>query len=95
MAPGAPPDVSEGSSENRWVLGGRYLQQIYKGSSMGMPFEGIGYTAYDNVQEQYLGFWMDSFGTGLMTTEGVGKPKGAPDYAQGDSTEIGEDEDDN
>lgn len=75
MAPGATPDVSEGSSENRWVLGGRYLQQTYKGSSMGMPFEGIGYTAYDNVQEKYLGFWMDSFGTGLMTTEGVGKPK--------------------
>lgn len=75
MAPGAPPDVSEGTSENSWVLGGRYLRQVFKGSSMGMPFEGLGYTAYDNVQKQYLGFWMDTFGTGFMTSVGVGKPK--------------------
>jgi hypothetical protein len=75
MAPGARPEVSEGTSENSWVLGGRYLRQVFKGSSMGMPFEGLGYTAYDNVQKQYLGFWMDTFGTGFMTSVGVGKPK--------------------
>jgi hypothetical protein len=75
MAPGAPPDVSEGTSESLWTLGGRYLRQVFKGSSMGMPFEGLGYTAYDNVQKQYLGFWMDTFGTGFMTSVGVGKPK--------------------
>ena len=38
MAQGAPSQVSEGTSENRWVLGGRYLEQVYKGMSMGMPF---------------------------------------------------------
>lgn len=75
MEPGAPPDMSEGTSEHRWVLGGRYLQQIYKGTSMGMPFEGIGYTGYDNVQKKYVGTWMDSFGTGLMDSVGVGRPK--------------------
>jgi hypothetical protein len=74
MAPGAPADVSEGSSENRWVLGGRYLQQTYSGTSMGMPFEGIGYTGYDNVQKKYVGTWMDNFGTGLMDSVGVGRP---------------------
>jgi len=75
MTPGAPPDVSEGTSENSWVLGRRYLRQVFKGSSMAMPFEGLGYTAFDNVQKQYLGFWMDTFGTGFMTSVGVGKPK--------------------
>lgn len=74
MMPGAPPDLSEATSEHRWVLGGRYLEQVYKGTSMGMPFEGRGYTAYDNVQKKYLGVWMDTFGTGLMTSVGVGKP---------------------
>jgi hypothetical protein len=81
MDPKDPPQVSDGSSENRWVLGGRYLQQVYKGSSMGMPFEGIGFTGYDNVQKKYVGTWMDSFGTGLMNSISVGKPSdGAMDF---------------
>lgn len=74
MDPSAPPDVTEGTSEHKWVLGGRYLHQSYKGTSMGMPFEGIGYTGYDNVQKKYVGTWMDCFGTGLMNSIGVGKP---------------------
>lgn len=81
MDPGAAPSVSEGSSEHRWVLGGRYLEQVYKGASMGMPFEGIGYTGYDNTQGKYVGTWMDSFGTGLMNSVGTGRPKdGALDF---------------
>jgi len=75
MAPGAPPSVSDGVSENRWVLGGRFLEQVYRGLSMGMPFEGIGYTGYDNVQRKYVGTWMDSFGTGLMNSVGTGRPR--------------------
>lgn len=75
MSPGAPPQVSDAKSEHRWVLGGRYVEQRYKGTSMGMPFEGIGYTGYDNVQKIYVGTWMDSFGTGLMSSQGVGQPK--------------------
>jgi hypothetical protein len=74
MTPGAPPQVHPGSSVHRLVLGGRYLEQVYKGTAMGMPFEGIGYTGYDNVQQRYVGSWMDTFGTGMMTSVGVGRP---------------------
>ena len=74
MAPGAPDEVSKATSVHRMVLGGRYLEQVYKGTSMGMPFEGIGYTGYDNVQQRYVGTWMDTFGTGVMTFLGVAKP---------------------
>ncbi len=74
MNPGDAPQTHDGSSVNRLVLGGRYLEQHYKGTSMGMPFEGIGYTGYDNVQKRYVGTWMDTFGTGLMTSAGVGTP---------------------
>jgi hypothetical protein len=74
MEPGAPPEVSNGTSVHRMVLGGRYLEQVYKGTSMGMPFEGIGFTGYDNVKQRYVGSWMDSFGTGMMTSVGVGDP---------------------
>jgi hypothetical protein len=74
MAPGAPESVSAGTSVNRLVLGGRFLEQIYKGTSMGMPFEGIGFTGYDNVRQKYVGMWMDTFGTGIMTSTGTGRP---------------------
>ena len=74
MEPGAPPQVSNGTSVHRLVLGGRYLEQHYRGTSMGMAFEGIGFTGYDNVRQCYVGTWMDSFGTGMMTSVGVGNP---------------------
>jgi Protein of unknown function (DUF1579) len=74
MAPGVPPMVHEGTSDNRWVLGGRYLEQAYRGTAMGMPFEGIGYTGYDNPSKRYVGTWMDTFGTGVMSSAGVGRP---------------------
>src|SRR6185503_19346937 len=40
MGPGATPMVSEGVSDHRLILDGRYLEQHYRGSAMGMPFEG-------------------------------------------------------
>jgi hypothetical protein len=73
-AKGDPPSVSDGTSENRLVLGGRYLEQVYRGTSKGMPFEGIGYTGYENVRKRYIGVWMDTFGTSLMYSVGIGKP---------------------
>jgi hypothetical protein len=77
MNPGAPPQVSEGVSEHRLILGGRYLEQSYRGTAMGMPFEGRGYTAFDNVRGCYVGTWMDTFGTGMMHSVGVGRPSDA------------------
>jgi len=74
MSPGETPQTSDGTSVHRFVVGGRYLEQVYKGTSMGMPFEGIGYTGYDNVRKRYVGTWMDSFSTGLMHSFGVGRP---------------------
>jgi hypothetical protein len=74
MAPGAPPMVSDAVSEHHWVLGGRQLEQIFRGNMMGEAFEGRGYTGYDNVQKKYVGTWMDSMGTGIMTSASVGKP---------------------
>ncbi|HEY3176938.1 MAG TPA: DUF1579 domain-containing protein [Candidatus Polarisedimenticolia bacterium] len=74
MSPEAPPEVTEGTSENRWTLGGRHLEQRYHGTMMGMSFEGLGYTGYDKAQGKYVGTWMDTFSTGMMTSIGVGKP---------------------
>lgn len=71
MAPGAPPMESTGTSENSWVLGGRWVEQKFTGSFMGMPFNGIGYTGYDNMKKQYVGTWMDSMSTSMMSSTGT------------------------
>ena len=70
MAPGAPPELSTGTSTTAWTLGGRYLEQKHVGSVMGQPFEGQGLTGYDNVQKKYVGTWLDTMGTGMMTSVG-------------------------
>jgi hypothetical protein len=70
MQPGTEPMISEGVSENKMTLGGRYLHQNYEGTFMGQPFKGMGFTGYDNYKKQYLGLWMDSMSTGWMTTTG-------------------------
>jgi len=43
MDPSKPPEVSTGTSENKWVLGNRYVEMQYQGTFMGQPFSGIGY----------------------------------------------------
>lgn len=70
MNPGAPPMTSKGTSENTWVLGNRFVMQKMTGDFMGMPFNGIGYTGYDNVKKQYWSTWIDNFGTGVMMANG-------------------------
>jgi hypothetical protein len=70
MAPGAPPQESTGTSENKWVLGGRFVEQRYEGTFMGQPFSGVGYTGYDNYKKKYIGTWMDTMGTMMMISQG-------------------------
>ena len=70
MAPGAPPAVMEGTSESRWVMGGRYIEEHFNGTFFGAPFEGRGYTGYDNVKKQYWSTWIDNMSTGIMTSTG-------------------------
>ncbi len=76
MDPSKPPTVSEGSSEHKWILGGRFLEQRYEGNFMGMPFSGLGYTGYDNFKKKYVGVWMDSAGTSIMNTTGAFEASG-------------------
>ena len=74
--PGAPPSESTGTSVSKWIFGGRYVEQRFKGSSMGQAFEGIGYTAYDKIKKQYVSTWMDSMSTGIMSSTGTAEAGG-------------------
>jgi len=69
-APGEPA-VSEGVSENRMILGGRYLEQRFQSTMMGQPFEGYGLTGYDNAAHRYTYLWVDNMSTSLMTGGGT------------------------
>lgn len=77
MDPTQPPTESMGSCEVTTILGGRFLRSDYKGSMMGMPFEGIAISGYDNHKKQYFGTWMDNLGTMMMTFVGSCKPDGS------------------
>jgi hypothetical protein len=70
MMPGQPPMDSNGTAVNTWILGGRFVQQKFSGQFMGQPFEGVGYTGYDNVKKTYWSSWMDNMGTGVMNSIG-------------------------
>ena len=70
-APGTPPDSSKGKAVNKMIMGGRYQQSIHTGNMMGMPFEGISTTGYDNAKKTFITNWIDNMGTGMMTTEGT------------------------
>ncbi len=71
MAPGTPAEETAGSSENRWILGNRFVEQSATGTMMGQPYSGVGYTGYDNYKKKYVGAWMDSMGTTIMTSTGT------------------------
>jgi len=76
MEPGKPPEETEGTSENKWVLGNRFIEQHIEGQMMNQPFSGIGYTGYDNYKKKYVGTWMDSMGTMIMSSLGTMDPSG-------------------
>jgi hypothetical protein len=70
MSPEAKPEVSKGTSEVEWIMGGRFIQHEVEGTSMGQPFEGMGVMGYDNEKKQYQSVWIDNMGTGVMRGSG-------------------------
>jgi len=70
MQPGAPPTTADVAAKQEMILGGRYLKSVNTGNMMGMPFEGVGITAYDNAKKVFIESWIDNMGTCIMTLEG-------------------------
>ena len=74
MTPDSQPETSKGTNETTWEMGGHYLRHSVKGTSMGQPFEGMGFTGFDNAKQIYQTIWMDNMGTGMMIGEGTYDP---------------------
>ncbi len=69
--PGAAPQISAGKVDRTMGLGGRVMLDHWSGTMMGMPFEGLGMTGYDNANGKWWSTWSDNFGTGVMTGSGT------------------------
>jgi hypothetical protein len=70
MEPGQDPIVETGKSVNTAVFGGRQLRMDYTSQFMGQPYQGQGFSGYDNVKGKYVSSWMDNMSTGLFVSEG-------------------------
>lgn len=70
MDPSQPPQTMKGKTVYESVMGGRYIVGHYSGNMMGMPFNGMDITGFDNALKVYQNIWIDNIGTGMMMTEG-------------------------
>ena len=71
-----PPMESTGTCEQKLVLDGHYLQQIYTGDMMGAPFTGINLLGYNNHTRKYESVWIDSMSTAIYYFVGKGSADG-------------------
>jgi len=76
MEPDKPPVVSTGLCEQKLVLDGHYLQQVYTGDMMGVPFTGINLLGYNNHTGKYESVWLDSMSTAIYYFEGTASADG-------------------
>src|SRR5438552_14247175 len=58
--PKAEPNISNGTTEYRLIMDGRYLVQEVSGEFMGKPFHGMGIIGYDKFKKQYTNSWVDN-----------------------------------
>ncbi len=87
MAPGAEPETSENTGTAEMILGGRYLQETMHGETMGMPFDGMGLTGYDNTTGLVTSIWIDSMSTATAVMTGKWDKPGAPLETSGTMTD--------
>jgi hypothetical protein len=76
MVPGQEPTTSTGTLHSQVILGDRYVRGTMEAEFMGMPYEGVGLTGYDNVRQQYFSTWIDNMSTGIAYMTGSLDEKG-------------------
>lgn len=69
--PNGPPTESKGTAKYSWAVEGKWLRIEATGTLMGIPMKGFGIQGYDNFKKKYVGLWIDSMGTALLTYEGT------------------------
>lgn len=71
MDPSQPPQTMTGTTKYESIMDGRYIVGHYSGMMMGMPFNGMDITGFDNALKVYQNIWIDNMGTGMMFLDGT------------------------
>ena len=74
--PGSDPMQWEGVSSSEWVLDGHFLKTSGSYDAMGMAIEDFILSGYDNFRQQYIMFYVSSFGTGWSLATGTADEDG-------------------
>lgn len=70
MDPETPPQTYQATAKYESIFDGRYIVGHYNGMMMGMPFNGMDVTGYDNIKKVFFTSWIDNMGTGVLNVEG-------------------------
>ena len=79
-----PERQGKASSEAKWILGGRFLQQEYQSETGQVTLQFIG---YDNQKRKFFEIKMDNMDTGVLYTEGTISDDGKVITNVGDRTD--------
>jgi len=72
MAPGMEPMKMQCTSTVTSVMDGRFMRCELAGEMPGMgPYNGLGFSGYDNTQQKFVSNWMDNHSSGIMNGTGV------------------------
>ena len=69
--PGMDATETKGTVSAKFILGGRFLQQVTKGQFMDMPWDGVSFFGFDRRHEVYTLVGFDTLGTYYITAEGT------------------------
>lgn len=78
MDPRGEPTVSENTATFEMMMGGRFLVESVSGMTMGMPFEGMNITGFNNTTSEMTSVWYDNMGTVTTVLSGAYENIGEP-----------------
>ena len=70
-APGSESVEAKGTSQRKWVLGGRFLMEEIDGGNLVLPFRGLGFYGYDAFEQKHTSAWMDTMNTSILINLGT------------------------
>jgi hypothetical protein len=68
---GPMPAESKGVETNRMICGGKWMESVFQGEIMGMPFEGRSLMGWDAEKKAYAGIWIDNMGPAMTSMQGT------------------------
>lgn len=66
-----PQSTTSGTSSYAMALGGRFVQETFKGEFGGRPVAGLGHTAFDTQRSYFTKSWLDSTSAAITTALGT------------------------